>query len=405
MVDQQTDDKPQKLMDQLLASPDQPVMPKVGEVVDATVVSISTNEAHLDVGGLYMGVVRGRELIDESGTYSDLKVGAAVQATVLELENEGGELELSFRQAGHQKAWNELIKLMRDGTVLSVLITAANKGGLMARVGKIEGFLPVSQLTVEHYPRVEGGDKAKILELLNRFVSQELQVKVIDVDEADSKLIVSEKAAWEERQQEVIARYKVGDIIEGVVTGVVDFGAFIEFGEGLEGLVHISELAWQRIDNPRDFVRVGDKVKAKIISIERSRISLSMKALQADPWQTAAQRYSVGQVVNGTVLKVNPFGAFIELDREIHGLAHISELSHDRISDPIEVVKVGGSYQFKILSIEPENHRLGLSLKALHEKKQVAPPAPEAVLTPPAPEAVLTPPAPEAVLTPPAPEA
>lgn len=370
--------QPKSKMAELLESTDQPVLPKVGQVVDGVILAVSSNEAHVDIDGLTTGVVRGKELIDESGTYSNLHIGDKVQATVLDLENENGQMELSFRQAGHMKAWNELTALMQRGDVVGVPVTEANKGGLMVHVGRIEGFLPVSQLTVEHYPRVEGGDKNRILELLNKFIGQELKVKVIDVNEADSKLIVSEKAAWEEQQQHVIAKYNVGDVIEGAVTGVVDFGAFIEFGDNLEGLVHISELAWQRIDNPSDFVKVGDKVKAKIINIEGSRISLSMKAMVEDPWQEATKRYKVGQVVDGLVLKINPFGAFVELDADIHGLAHISELSADRISDPSKVVKPGEHHKFKILSIEPEHHRLGLSIKALSEKK-AAPAAEEPV--------------------------
>lgn len=355
-------------MEELLSSPDQPVIPKVGDVVEAAVISVSTNEAHVDIDGLTTGVVRGREFIDESGVYSDLKVGDRVQATVLEIENEGGEMELSFRQAGHQKAWNDLADLMKEGKIISAPVTEANKGGLMVQVGKIDGFLPVSQLTVEHYPRVEGGDRSRILEILNKFINQELKVKVIDVNESDSKLIVSEKAAWEQKQQKIISQYKLGNEVDGRITGVVDFGAFIEFGDNLEGLVHISELAWQRIDDPKDYVKVGDKVRAKIISIDGSRISLSMKALKKDPWVKATEKYRVGQLIKSKVLKINPFGAFVELDRDIHGLAHISELSNERINDPSEVVSIGKDYTFRVLSIEPENHRLGLSLKSASEK-------------------------------------
>jgi small subunit ribosomal protein S1 len=356
-------------MEELLASSDQPVIPKVNDVVEATVISVSTNEARVDIDGLTTGIVRGRELIDESGVYSNLKVDDHVQATVLEIENESGEMELSFRQAGHQKAWNDLVDLMKEGKVVSVPISEANKGGLMVQVGRIDGFLPVSQLTVEHYPRVEGGDRSRILEMLNKFIGKEFKVKIIDVDESDSKLIVSEKAAWEQKQQKIISQYKLGDEVEGRITGVVDFGAFIEFGDNLEGLVHISELAWQRIDDPKDFIKIGDKVKAKIISIDGSRISLSMKALKQDPWVKAMEKYKIGQSVKGMVLKINSFGVFVELDRDIHGLAHISELSNDRINDPSEVVKIGKEYKFRILSIEPENHRLGLSLKPAQEKK------------------------------------
>ncbi len=356
-------------------------IPKVGDIIEGTILSVSKNEVHVDLGGLSSGIVRGRELFDESGEYTDLKVGDTVQATVVDLENEKGVMELSFRQAGHKKAWDHLMDLKAEGTVVDVVITEANRGGLMVKVGRVGGFLPVSQLTVEHYPRVEGGDKEKILERLMSFMSQTFKVKVIDVDEAEEKLIVSEKMAWEEQHVEKLKKYKVGDIVEGKITGVVDFGAFVEFGDGLEGLVHISELAWQRIDDPRDIVRVGETVKARIISLEHSRISLSIKQLMRDPWSLALEKYKVGQAVTGKVLKLNPFGVFVELDQDIHGLAHISELSYKLVRHPGEIVKVGETRKFKILSIEPDNHRLGLSLKAL-EKKPTPPAEPAKEATP-----------------------
>ena len=245
------------------------------------------------------GVVRGRELFDESGMYSDLKIGDRAEATVLELENEMGEMELSFRTAGHRRAWDELTKLMREGMVIDVPVLDANRGGLLIKVSRIDGFLPVSQLTPEHYPRVEGGDKNRILEHLGKYVGQKFRVKVIDVNETDEKLIVSEKAAWEEEQRDLIRTYHNDDIITGRVTGVVDFGCFVEFGPGLEGLVHISEMAWQRVENPRTIVKVGDEVRAQIIGIEGMKISLSFKRLTDDPWKKAAEKYTVGETVKG----------------------------------------------------------------------------------------------------------
>jgi len=361
-------------MEKLLAEKNQPTLPKVGDLIKGKVISVSRSAVYLDIDGVATGVVRGREIIDESGEYSNLKVGDIAQATVLELENENGEIELSFRAAGHQKAWNNLQKIMEEEKVIEVPVIEANRGGLMVRVGKIEGFMPVSQLIPEHYPRVEGGDKNRILEKLREFIGKKLKVKIIDVEESENKLILSEKAAWEKEQKKVISNYKVGDIIEGKVTGVVDFGIFIEFGEGLEGLIHISELAWQRIDDPKDLVKVGDKIKAKIISIEGTKISLSMKQLKEDPWKDVVKKYKVGDIVKGKILKINPFGAFVELDKDIHGLVHISELSEKKINHPSEIIKEGGEYKFKILSLEPENHRLGLSLKAVaktKEKKEV----------------------------------
>jgi ribosomal protein S1 len=343
-------------------------LPKVGDLVKGKVIKIGRSEVHLDINGLTTGVVRGYELFDESGEYSNLKVGVEIEATVLELENENGQMELSLRFAGHQKAWKRLEQLKSDKTSLLVQVADANKGGLMINLGKISGFLPVSQLATEHYPRVAGGDKNKILEKLKSYIGQTFTVKIIDVDEEEEKLIVSEKAAKEEEQREIISQYQVGDLVEGIVTAVTEFGIFIKFGQDLEGLIHISEIAWQRIEHPRDLVKVGQKVKAQIIDISGSKIFLSMKKLAEDPWSKIAQKYKVGQVVKGKVLKINPFGLFVQLDDNIHGLAHISELSEKPIKSPEEIARIGAELDFKILSIEPADHRLGLSIRALKEK-------------------------------------
>lgn len=337
-------------------------IPKVGELISGEVLDISKNGIVVTIGGVLTGLVRGKELDDESGVYSKLSVGDSVEATVLDIENEQGMLELSFRQAGHRKAWDLLAALASSGEVVDAKIIDANKGGLMVKVGNVEGFLPVSQLTVEHYPRVEGGDKNRILDRLRAYVNQIFRVKVITVREREEKLIVSEKAAWEREQHAQLEKFKVGDEVTGRVTGVVDFGVFVEFGEGLEGLVHISELAWQRIDNPADLVKVGDSIRAKIIAIDNGKISLSVKKLIPDPWKQAADKYKVGDTVSGTVLKLNPYGAFVELDPDIHGLAHVSELTKGGEQDLSKLLSVGEKRDFKILSIEPAAHRLGLGL-------------------------------------------
>lgn len=362
---------PATLMGQLLEQHSSIALPNVNDIVEGVVISTAKNEVCVDVNGLTVGVVRGPELFDESGEFSNLNIGDKVTTTVLELENENGQLELSFRQAGHKKAWEKLLQLRDSHEVVDANIVDANKGGLIIRVGRVSGFLPVSQLSVEHYPRVEGGNKAKILERLQGYVTQNFKVKVIDVDEQEEKLIVSEKMAKAEQQQEKISQYKVGDKISGKITGVVDFGAFVEFGENLEGLVHISEIAWQRIDDPKDYVKVGDEVNAEIISIDNGKISLSIRNLIKDPWTQVAERYKIGDTVKGLVLKLNPFGAFVELDRDIHGLAHISELSYRKLSSPSEILNVGDVYDFRVISIEPGKHRLGLSYKVLHEQKPV----------------------------------
>jgi small subunit ribosomal protein S1 len=343
-------------------------MPKVGDLVEGKVISMSKNEVYLDLDGLTTGIVRGREIYDESDDSSSLKIDDTANATVIDLENENGYMELSFREAGHKKAWTRLEDLNKEGVVVDSKVIDANKGGLMVKIGNVIGFLPVSQLTTEHYPRIEGGDKSKILTHLKSFIGEDLRTKIIDVDEKEEKLIVSEKAAWDEKQKVAVSKFKIGDKVTGKITGVVDFGAFVEFDNNLEGLVHISELAWQRIDNPRDIVKVGDEVTAEIIEIDNTKISLSIKKLQEDPWAGVAKKYKIGQKIKAKVLKVNPFGVFVELDRDIHGLVHISELSNKKVSKPEELVTIGKEYEFVILTIEPKEHRLGLSLKGMDEK-------------------------------------
>ncbi|MFH1404993.1 MAG: S1 RNA-binding domain-containing protein [Patescibacteria group bacterium] len=337
-------------------------IPKEGDVVTGKVISTGRREVRLDIAGLMTGVIRGRELYAEAKEYGDIKLGDEVEATVLELENEMGELELSFRFAGQKKAWEELRKTYTTGDVVDIKILEANKGGLIIRINNVTGFLPVSQLSPEHYPRVSGGDKSKILEKLKSYVGSTMKVRVIDVNESDEKLIVSEKNVWEEQQKGVIEQYKVGDAIEGEVTALADFGAFVKF-DALEGLVHISEIAWQRIDHPRDILKIGQMIKAEIIGIEGSKIFLSMKKLIEDPWMDVVKRYNIGETVKGKILKVNPFGFFVELDPEIHGLAHVSELSDKPIEDVEILGKPGDEMEFTIVSIEPNEHRLGLSLK------------------------------------------
>ena len=211
---------------------------------------------------------------------------------------------------------------------------------------------------------MEDGDKSKILEVLKSYVGQSFDVQVITADSAEEKLIVSEKAVHEEELGKRLSQLKIGQVVEGNITGVVDFGAFVKFGE-LEGLVHISELAWQRIENPKEIIKVGDQSKAKVISIDKGRVSLSIKQLQADPWLEAVKKYQIGQLVKGKVIKIMPFGVFVELDKDIQGLAHIMELSSEAVKNAEEVLKIGDEKEFKIISIEPGEHRLGLSLKAV----------------------------------------
>jgi len=333
--------------------------PRVGDVVKGAVIAVGRNEVRCDLNGLAIGLIRGPEL-DKN---MDLRVGDEVEATVIELDNEFGELELSLKGAGRKRAWEKIKELFTQGTVLTVKVLDANKGGLITRVENVPAFIPVSQLSPNNYPRVAGGEKAKIHEKLKSLINETLEVKIIDVNEGDEKVVVSEKAVWETKQESVLAKYKVGDSVEGQVTAVTDFGAFVRFEENLEGLVHISEIAWQRIDHPRDVLKIGDNVRADIINIEGSKIFLSMKKLIEDPWKQVAARYKVGQMIKGKVLKINPFGLFVELDSDIHGLAHISELASKPVKDVNEIARIGDEFEFRIINIDPDNHRLGLSLR------------------------------------------
>ncbi|MFA6486614.1 MAG: S1 RNA-binding domain-containing protein [Candidatus Magasanikbacteria bacterium] len=343
-------------------------MPKVGDLVKGKVISADRREVRLDIGGVLIGIVRGTELFGESREYANLQVGAEVEGTVLELENENGEMELSFRLAGSQRVWDKMRKLMKDGLTIKAKVTSANKGGLLMQVEAVPGFMPVSQLSPDNYPRVAGGDKNRILEKLREMVGKELEVKVIDVDEKEEKLIVSERAVWEDSQKAVLEQYKVGDTVDGEISALTSFGAFVKFGEGLEGLVHISEIAWQRIDHPRDILKVGDQIKAQIIQLDRSKIYLSVKRTQDDPWKKVKDKYKVGDKVKGKIVKVEQFGLMVALDKEIHGLAHISELSDEPIANIADKFKIGQDAEFEIVSLEPAEHRLGLKVAGVKGK-------------------------------------
>jgi len=336
-------------------------VPQVGETVKGNVLSASKAEVRLDIDGTFIGVVRGRELYDESPEYANLKPGDEIEATVIEEENENGNIELSFRYAGQEKAWAALKDSFENKTVIKVKVIDANRGGLLVNFGQIAGFLPVSQLAPENYPRVSGGDKSRILEKLKSFVGNEIEVRAMNLDEKGEKIIFSEKEAWNEKQRDVIAKYKVGSKVTGKITAVTDFGVFISFGDNLEGLIHISELAWQRIDDPADLFKVGQEIEAEIINIDGSKIFLSAKKLAKDPWAAIDEKFKVGQVVKTTILKVNPFGLFVKLDDDIHGLAHVSQLGLATNQKIDEIYKANEETEFKIISIEPKEHRLGLA--------------------------------------------
>lgn len=361
-------------------------IPEVGDVITGIVSFVSSNHALIDLGPLGTGIVLGKEMRDGMKSGVKLRPGDEVTATLVSFEGEEGYIDLSIREASHDRSWEDIEAKRKNLEVVTTKIMEANKGGLMVEINGITGFLPVSQLSSEHYPRVEDGDKMKIFELLKKLIGVEVLVRILDADRLTEKLIVSEKAAQSEKERAVIGKLRVGDTISGEVSGVVDFGAFVKFfpmaadgekksSEKLEGLVHISELAWQLINDPREIVKTGDRVEAKIIGIEDTRISLSMKALKSDPWSIVMEKYKVDDIVQGKVDKINHFGAFVYLDKDIHGLAHVSEF-HDVYPNRKmeELFTIGETYAWKILSIEPKSHRMGLlpvkDAKEKAEKKE-----------------------------------
>jgi len=342
---------------------------KEGEIVEARVLSVSRNKIWADVSGLSLGYVPEKEIT----LNSDVNVGDSIFAYVILLEDEDGNVVLSLKRADRERYWKDMEEKYKTGEPVEITVNEANKGGLISEIGGIPGFLPVSQLSPEHYPRVSGGDREEILSRLNKLIGEKIAVKVINCDKASNKLIFSEKAVDAEKLASKIEKYKVGDTVEGKISGIVDFGLFVKIDPLVEGLVHISEVSWSRVSDLSKIFKVGDSIKVMIIAVEDGRLSLSLKRLASDPWAKAAQHYKVGDNVRGAVTKITPFGAFVSLDEEIDGLVHVSELSDQHVIDPGQVVELGKEYEFKIISIEPETHRLGLSLKAVGKTKESKP--------------------------------
>jgi len=337
------------------------VLPKPGEIVEGKVVDKKRARLFVDLGPYGIGLVFGREFSAAQDIIKNLNPGDVVSGKVVEADNEDGYIELSLKEAGEERRWIDLKKLMQGGEVLELPILEANRGGLILEAKGVKGFLPASHLSSKNYPRVDGGDKEKIYQELQKLVGQILRVKVLDLDPAENKLIFTEKGHTSEDVLTAMIKYKVGDVVEGEITSVVDFGAFMKFDEaGLEGLVHISEIDWTLIEDPRSVLKPGEKVKVKIIDIRGDKISLSLKQLKEDPWSKIADKYRKGDVIKAKITKFNPFGAFAQLDKDIHGLAHISEFGTE--AKMRETLKLGEEYQLKILMVDASEHRMSLGL-------------------------------------------
>src|SRR3989338_1428189 len=259
-------------------------MPKTGEIAEGVVIEKRGGRVYIDLGLKGTGIIYGKEYYEAQELLKGLKPGDAITAKIIDPDNEEGYVELSVKEAGRERNWDDMKKIMETGESLALKISEVNRGGLVLEYKGIKGFMPVSQLSSKNYPRVPGGDKEKIYEELKKFLNRELTVKIIDVNPIEEKLIFSEKSNESAVIREKLSKYKVGDVISGTVTGLVHFGAFVTFDEELEGLVHISEIDWQLIESPADVLTAGQAVEAKIIDIAGDKVALSLKALKEDPW-------------------------------------------------------------------------------------------------------------------------
>ena len=336
---------------------------KMGELVESKVLEKTPRAVYFDIDPFGTGVIYGVELINAQPITKDLNVGDSVTAKILSPENDDGYIELSLSEAGKQKSWESVKDIKNKGEVITVKIASANSGGLTTRINDLPAFLPVSQLATEHYPRVTDGDRDKILEALKKLVDTEINVKIIDINPRANKLIISEREIVSENIKEVLDKYKEGDVVAGIISGVADFGAFMKFADypQIEGLVHISELDHRLINNPKEIVSINEAVQAKITEIKNGRVSLSLKALKDNPWEKVSDKYKAGDEVKGKVVRFNPFGTFIALDEDIQGLIHVSEFgSAEEMKNQI---KEGESYTFHIDSVKPKEKRIILKLK------------------------------------------
>lgn len=357
------------VMDQLLDKAPDLAQLRGGQVIEGDVITIVKNKILVDIDGVNTGIIMGREAIDSTGTAKELSSGDKVKAMVIDPEGEEGLAILSIKRAAQEVAWDRFEKAIEDEETIHVKPQEANKGGLLMEFDGIKAFIPVSQLAPLHYPRVNNADANEILRRLEELKGVDLACKVLAVDKENGKLILSEKAAYEKDRSKAMNSLQVGQKVKGEVSGIVKFGIFVAF-DGLEGLVHISEIDWGHVSNPSNYAKLGDEVEVLIIGVDEAKISLSIKRLKQDPWVEIAKKYKVGDVIKSKVTRVADFGAFVELEDGINGLIHLSEIAWEKVTDPNKYIKAGEEIETKIIAIDLDEHRVGLSLRELKAKPE-----------------------------------
>lgn len=336
-----------------------PTLPALGDTIEGLVVAIGSGKVYVDLPPFGTGIIYGREYLAARDILKKVALGDTVSAKIVSTENKDGYIELSLKEARQAMIWSDAERAIQSGAVFELPVKDANKGGLIIAWQGLNGFLPASQLKPEHYPRVEGGEKQLILDELKKLIGTPLAVRIITADPREGKLIFSERDTAETASSLQSDAYTVGDTLDGEVTGIVDFGIFVKVSGGLEGLVHISEIDWGLVEDPRAFAKVGDKVKVKIIDIKDGKISLSMKQLRDDPWKTAAERYSKDDIVDAAIIKYNKYGALASIEEGVAGLVHVSEFENEAaLKNELGLGKV---YKFKITLFDPKEHKMTLS--------------------------------------------
>lgn len=332
--------------------------PQLDDVIEGPVVGVGRARVFIDLGGFGTGIIYGREYLAARETLKNVHLGDLVTAKVVGEEEKEGYVELSLREARAALMWHEAEQAMQKKSLFELQVKDANKGGLIIEWQGLSGFLPASQLAPAHYPRVVDGDKDKVFAELKKLLGTTLEVAIITASPKENKLIFSEKGAGAGDRTSLVENYRVGDVLEGTVTGATEFGVFVKLEEGLEGLVHISEMDWALVDNPKTRYKTGDKVKVKVIDIKDGKISLSIKALTADPWVAAAAKYKKEQSVEAVIIKYNKHGALASIEEGVAGLVHISEFaSEEELRKRLELGKV---YPFVITLFEPKDRRMTL---------------------------------------------
>lgn len=341
---------------------------KYGDIVRGVVALVHPNEVLIDIGAKTEAALAQRETeqLARKG-FSDLPAGGEILVFVLVGDESEGNVIVSLEKAQAERDWLDAERLMQEQTTVEAQVVAYNKGGVIAALGQVRGFVPASQLEVAARRSNE-----LVEDDLKDLVGKNLKFKIIEIDRARNRLILSERLAMREVRRGQKDRFfdelREGEIRTGTVASIADFGVFVDLGLGIEGLVHISELSWTKTGHPRDLVKVGDQVPVQVLGVDRdkNRVALSMKRLMPEPWSTVEDRYQVGQLVNGTITKLAPFGAFARVD-DLEGLIHISELADRRVNHPKEVVKEGDVLTLRVIKVEPARRRLGLSLKQVSD--------------------------------------